>query len=120
MIVHISEDRIKRNAKRLKRALCALGFEVTLSRCQDLSAQMVGLNDFHDYRTRSLHSPLSPYDEDLSDRDLAARFALQLAALSAAGYSAVATALLDRVNPTARSTAGSTRRRQPRRDLEGR
>lgn len=44
--------------------------------------------------------PLSPWDHELSEQELAARDAFQMSVVEAAGFGPLTRELLDRVNPT--------------------
>ncbi|MDH2386393.1 glyoxalase superfamily protein [Bradyrhizobium sp. CER78] len=112
MIIVMSEERMKRAAKRLRKVLCGCGVELKHFACLDLAVRLCGYKDWQDYRRLDGDEPLSPLDEDLSEEEFAARDEFQMNVLEEAGLSAVARELLDRANPTGswvkQATAGLT------------
>lgn len=100
MNIIMTEERMKRMAKRLRRVLRDLGVELKHTDCLKLSARLCGFDDWYQYLERDLDAPLGLLDHDLSEEDFIARDAFQMAVLQAAGLDAVARELLDRGNPT--------------------
>jgi len=100
MIIMMSEQRVKQMAKRLRRVLCGLGVELKHFACLELAARLCGFDDWRHFLGRDLDLPLGLLDEQLSDKDFAARDAFQISVLETAGLGSVARELLDRANPS--------------------
>jgi hypothetical protein len=100
MIIMMTEERMKRMAKRLRKVLRGLSVELKHTACLDLAARLCGFKDWYVYLNRDLDEPLSLLDDELSDSDFAARDAFQVTVLEAVGLSKVARELLDHANPT--------------------
>lgn len=100
MIIYMSENRVKRSARRMQKILSELGADLKYTACLRLSVQLLGFENYTRFCRRDLDAPLSPLDDEISDADFAARDQFQMAVLAAAGLGAVARELLDRGNPT--------------------
>jgi hypothetical protein len=100
MIIMMSEDRMKRMTKRLRKVLRGLGVDLKHFACLELAARLCGFDGWRNYLDRDFDEPLGLLDDELSDKDFAARDAFQIGVLEAAGLGTVARELLDRTNPT--------------------
>ena len=100
MKIYMTENRIKRAAKRLRKILRERGLETHYMDCLNLVARLLGFHNYTDFSRHAVDAPISPFDENLPDADFAARDDFQMGVLAAAGYAAIAREVLDRVNPT--------------------
>jgi hypothetical protein len=100
MMIYMSEFRVKSSAKRMRKFMRELGSDSTYMECLNLSAQLVGYDDWEHFRRRDLGVALSPFDDLLPDEEFAARAEFQMGVLAAAGLASIAREMLDRVNPT--------------------
>lgn len=100
MIIMMSENRMRRTAKRMQKILDSLGVDFRYTACLQLAARLHGFENWNAYLQRDLEAPLSVFDDELAEAEFEARDAFQMAVLEAAGLGAVARELLDRANPT--------------------
>lgn len=91
----------KRHAKRLKKILKRHGRDLSYNGCLNLMARMYGFAHFYELQNSIWAEPLSPFDEDVDNQTLEARFRYQECVMAEAGFSDIAGAVLDEVNPTA-------------------
>jgi hypothetical protein len=99
MIIHMPDRRMSEAAKRMKKILRDMGYEIKHTKCLDLCARLCGFGSWQRYCIREF-APLSLLDGQLSEEEFLARDAFQMKVLKDAGFGAVARELLDRVNPT--------------------
>jgi hypothetical protein len=92
----------KRHAKRLKKVLKQHGRDLSYTKCLDLTAQLYGCAHFSELKNSTWDAPLSPFDEDVDDETLEARFHYQERVMAEAGLADIAGLVLDEVNPTGR------------------
>jgi hypothetical protein len=97
-----SEWSVKRNAKRLRKALQKRGRELQYTRCLDLVAQLYGFAHFSEFKESTWNAPPSPLDEDVDDQTLEERFEHQEGVMAEAGFADIAGLVLDELNPTGR------------------
>lgn len=95
-----SETRIKRDAKRLMKALAQHGHELKHTRCLHLMARLHGFSHFQEWKRTVLDGPLSTFDEDADDETVEARFLHQERVMAEIGSADIAGVVLDEVNPT--------------------
>ena len=95
-----SETRIKRDAKRLMKALTPHGHELKYTRCVDWLARLHGFSHFQEWKRTVLDGPLSTFDEDADDETVEARFLHQERVMAEIGFADIAGIVLDEVNPT--------------------
>jgi hypothetical protein len=100
MIIMMSENRMRRTAKRMQKILVSLGVNFRYTACLQLAAQLHEFESWNSYLQRDLEAPLSLLDEELDEVEFLARDAFQMAVLEAAGLGAIARELLERANPT--------------------
>jgi hypothetical protein len=97
-----SEWCVKRNARRLKKALQQHGRELQYTKCLDLIAKLYGFAHFSELKLAIWNAPTSLLDEDVDDLTLEERFQQQERVMAEAGFADIAGPLLDEVNPTGR------------------
>lgn len=107
MRFYTNEANLKRRAKRVKKALKQHGHVLPHTRCLDLMARLYGFAHFVEMKRSVENGPLSPFDEDVDDATLEARFQQQERVMADAGFGDVAGVVLDEVNPTGRSNRSS-------------
>lgn len=98
------EWNVKRNARRLKKALQQHGRELPHTRCLDLMARLYGFAHLSELKNTIWDTPLSLFDEDVDDQTLEERFQHQEGVMAEAGFADIAGLVLDVVNPTGRGS----------------
>lgn len=97
-----STKRPKHQAKRLKRFLVALGYDVRLGTCHNLVAQMLGYKDFNDLNRLAGTLPLSDGDDYVDEETRETRRRWQISVLIDDGFEPEhAAAAVDEIRPTA-------------------
>lgn len=91
---------VKRQAKRLKKVLKRLKYDVSYTACLDLISRLYGFSNFAELKRTSSDQPLSAFDDDVDGDLLEARFQYQERVMIEAGFSDVAGIVLDEVDPT--------------------
>lgn len=101
LYVPLSRARPLHKAKQLKRQLRSLDYEMKLTKCQNVIAQMYGCRHLdHLFAVIDVEAP-SPGDEDVSADEFARRFWLQVSLLVANGVSSEhAEEVVDTIRPT--------------------
>lgn len=92
--------RAKLTGKRLKRFLRSRGFDVTHCFCLDLAARLYGYADLRELRRSQDGLEESRWDHMVIAATVTSRRAFQRKILKAAGYTDIADAILDEVQPT--------------------
>ena len=85
MIINMPSFRVNDSAKKLKKILRQMGFEVAHTECLELSARLFGFESWQRYCHREF-APLSPFDQELTDEEFAARDAFQMKHLIRTSY----------------------------------
>lgn len=96
------EWRAKRCAKRLKKSLKRHGYDLADTTCLNLTARLYGFAHFSAFRNASWDAPLSPFDDEVDEQTLEARFEYQECIMAEAGFAEIAGLALDEANPTGR------------------
>lgn len=97
-----SEWSVKRNARRLKKALQQHGRELQYTKCLDLVAKLYGFAHFSELKVAYRYASRSLLDDDVDDGNLEERFQQQERVMAEAGFADIAGPLLDELNPTGR------------------
>jgi len=95
----------KRHAKCLKKILKRHGRDLSYNGCLNLMARLYVFAHFYELQNSNWAEPFSPFDEDVDDQALEARFLYQERVMAEAGFADIAGAVLDEVNPTARGNS---------------
>lgn len=96
------ENRIKRDARRLKNSLARYGHDLKYTKCLDLMARLHGFLHFSEWQNTVWDGALSLFDEDADDTVVEIRFQHQERVMAEAGFTDIAGTVLDEVNPTGR------------------
>ncbi len=97
----INTDRVKHQAKRLRRFAAKLGYDLRLTECQNLIARMLGYAHFHELHTCAGSVPPSPGDAFVDDATVAVRRRHEAVLVEAGLDPAHAGAAVDVIRPTA-------------------
>jgi hypothetical protein len=99
MRIYMWLTEVMKSTKRLRAFLHEKGFDIGQAEALDLSARLIGFDDWASYRDRDVQ-PMSLVDQDLGEPELAQRNRFQMDVLEREGYGEIANEFLDRVDPT--------------------
>ena len=93
-------NRVKRSAKRMRKALREHGQDLSYAACLNLVSQIYGYSHFRELQMQDGREPFSAFDLYVDDATLEARHSHQELIMASAGFGDIAGDVLDKVDPT--------------------